>query len=137
MTFEEASRKYELPLKVFHRLRELGLVKGDPLAGEDIHAVEIVRAVYGDRVLLRAQLARFDRATREDLICTAELAKWERYVVNRYRNHVTRESGGKLYVKQVADEIRRYYGIEKTPGVIGRIYRLRKRAYNELRRRTR
>ena len=135
MTFEEASRKYELPIKVFHRLRELGLVKGDPLADGDIHAVEIVRALYGDRVLLRAQLAKFDRATREDLVRTAELAKWERYVVNRYRNHVTRESGN-LHVKQVADEIKRYYGIEKTPGVIGRIYRLRKRAYNELRRRT-
>ena len=135
MTFEEASRKYELPLKVFHRLRELGLVKGDPLADGDIHAVEIVRVVYGDRVLLRAQLAKFDRATREDLVRTAELAKWERYVVNRYRNHVTRDSG-KLYVKQVADEIKRYYRVEKTPDVIARIYRLRKRAYNELRRRT-
>ena len=104
MTFEEASRKYELPLKVFHRLRELGLVKGDPLVDGDIHAVEIVRALYGDRGLLRAQLAKFDRATREDLVRTAELAKWERYVVNRYRNHVTRDCG-KLYVKQVADEI--------------------------------
>jgi len=135
MTFEEASRKYELPLKVFHRLRELGLVKGDPLADGDIHAVEIVRVVYGDRVLLRAQLAKFDRATREDLVRTAELAKWERYVVNRYRNHVTRDSG-KLYVKQVADEIKRYYRVEKTPDVIARIYRLRKRAYNQLRRRT-
>jgi hypothetical protein len=135
MTFEEASRKYELPLKVFHRLRELGLVKGDPLADGDIHAVEIVHAIYGDRVLLRAQLARFDRATRENLVRTAELAKWERYVVNRYRNHVTRDSG-KLYVKQVADEIKRYYGVEKTSEVIARIYRLRKRAYNELRRRT-
>jgi len=135
MTFAEASRKYKLPLKVFRRLRELGLVKGDPLADEDIHAIEIVRAVYGDRVLLRAQLARFDRATREDLVRTPELAKWERYVVNRYRNHVTKKSG-KLYVKQVADEIRRYYGIEKTPEVIARIYCLRKRAYNELRRRT-
>ena len=135
MTFEEASRKYELPLKVFHRLQELGLVKGDPLADGDIHAVEIVRVVYGDRVLLRAQLAKFDRATREDIIRTAELAKWERYVVNRYRNHVTRDSG-KLYVKQVADEIKRYYGVEKTSEVITRIYHLRKRAYNELRRRT-
>ena len=135
MTFEEASRKYELPLKVFHRLRELGLVKGDPLADGDIHAVEIVRAVYGDRVLLRAQLAKFNRATREDFVRTAELAKWERYVVNRYRNHVTRDCG-KLYVKQVADEIKRYYGVEKTSEVITRIYRLRKRAYNELRRRT-
>jgi hypothetical protein len=135
MTFEEASRKYELPLKVFHRLRELGLVKGDPLADGDIHAVEIVRVVYGDRVLLRAQLAKFDRATREDLVRTAELAKWERYIVNRYRNHVTRDSG-KLYVKQVADEIKRYYEVEKTPEVIARIYRLRKRAYNEVRRRT-
>ena len=77
MTFEEASRKYELPLKVFHRLRELGLVKGDPLADGDIHAVEIVRVVYGDRVLLRAQLAKFNRATREDFVRTAELAKPE------------------------------------------------------------
>lgn len=134
MTFEEASKKYELPLKVFHRLRALGLVKGDPLADGDIHAVEIVHAVYGDRVLLRAQLARFDRATRENLVRTPELAKWERYVVNRYRNHITKKSG-KLYVKQVADELKRYYEIEKTPEVIARIYRLRKRAYNELRRR--
>ena len=136
MTVEEASRKYKLPLKVFHRLRELGLVKGDFLADEDIRAVEIVRTIYGDRILLRAQFARFDRATREDLVRTPELVKWERYVINRYRNHVTRESG-KLYVKQVADEIKRYYGIEKTPEVIGRIYLLRKRAYNELRRRNR
>ena len=135
MTFEEASKRYKLPLRVFYRLLELGLIKGDPLAGGDIHAVEIVRAVYGDRILLRAQLAKFDRATREDIIRTAELAKWERYVVNRYRNHVTRDSG-KLYVKQVADEIKRYYGVEKTSEVITRIYRLRKRAYNELRRRT-
>ncbi len=135
MTFEEASKRYKLPLRVFYRLLELGLIKGDPLAGGDIHAVEIVRAVYGDRILLRAQLAKFDRATREDFVRTAELAKWERYVVNRYRNHVTRDCG-KLYVKQVADEIKRYYGVEKTSEVITRIYRLRKRAYNELRRRT-
>ncbi len=135
MTFEEASKRYKLPLRVFYRLRELDLIKGDPLTDGDIHAVEIVRALYGDRVLLRAQLAKFDRATREDIVRTAELAKWERYVVNRYRNHVTRDSG-KLYVKQVADEIKRYYGVEKTPEVIAKIYHLRKRAYNELRRRT-
>ena len=76
MTFEEASKRYKLPLRVFYRLLELGLIKGDPLAGGDIHAVEIVRAVYGDRILLRAQLAKFDRATREDFVRTAELAKW-------------------------------------------------------------
>ncbi len=137
MTFGEASRKYRLPLKVFYRLRELGLVIGDPLTGEDIRTVEIVSALYGDIVLLRTQLSKLNRARREDLVRTAELAKWERYVVNRYRKHITRESGGKLYVKQVGDEIRRYYGIEKTPEVIGRIYHLRKRTYNELKRRTR
>ena len=136
MTFKTGSSKYRLPLKVFHRLRELGLIT-DPLTGEDIHAIEFLSAVYGDRVLLRAQLAKFDLATREDLVRTAELAKWERYVANRYRNHITRKSGKKLYVKQVADEIRRYYGIEKTFRVIRRIYQLRKKTYNELQGRTR
>ena len=137
MTFAEASRKYKLSLKVFHRMRELGLITSDPLTGEDAHTIEIVSVLYGDMVLLRAQLSKFDRARREDLVRTAELAKWERYVVNRYRNHITRKSGGNLYVKQVADEIRRYYGIEKTFEVIKRIYQLRKRAYKELERRTR
>jgi hypothetical protein len=136
MTFEEASKKYKLPIKVLHRLQELGLISGNPLTEDDIHAVEIVSSLYGDMTLLRAQLAKFDRATREDLVSMAELAKWERYVVNRYRNHIARKSGGRLYVQQVADEIRRYYGIEKTNEVIKRIYQLRKRTYKELARKT-
>ena len=131
MTFKTASSKYSLPVKVFHHLRELGLIT-DPLTGEDIHAIEFLSAVYGNRVLLRAQLAKFDLATREDLVRTAELVKWERYVVNRYRKHITEKSGKKLYVSQVADEIGRYYGIEKTFEVIKRIYQLRRKTYNDL-----
>jgi len=137
MTFEEASRKHKLPLKVFHRLRELGLITGTTLTDDDVKNVEFMSRIYADTVLLKIQLARFSRVRREDLVRTAELAKWESYVFNRYRNHIMKKSRGRLYVKQVADEIRRYYGTEKTFDVIKRIYRLRKKAYNELQRRTR
>ncbi len=137
MTFEEASKRFNLPVKVLYRLRELGLITGTTLTDDDVKNVEFMSRVYWDPVVLKARLARLSRARREDLVRTAELARWESYVFNRYRNHVMKKSRGRLYVKQVADEISRYYGIGKTFGVIKRIYRLRKKAYNELQRRTR
>ena len=137
MTFEEASRKFNLPLKYLYRLREQGLITGAILTDVDVKTVEITSRVYWDPVALKTRLARLSRKRREDLIRTAELARWESYVVNRYRNHIMKKSGRRLYVKQVADEIRRYYGIEKTFETIRKIYRLRKKAYNELQRRVR
>jgi hypothetical protein len=137
MTFEEASRRFNLPLKFLYRLREQRFITGPILTDADVKTVEIVSWVYWDPVALRARLSRISRARREDLIRTADLAKWESYVFNRYRNHIMNKSGGRLYVKQLADEIKRYYAIEKTYEVIRRIYRLRKKAHNELQRRTR
>jgi hypothetical protein len=135
MTFEEASRKYKLPIKVLHRLRELGLITGNMLTDSDTQTADIMSRIYGDPVLLRAQISKFNKARREGLIRAPELTKWERYVINRYANHIAKKSGGRLYVKQIADEISRYYGIEKSSAVIGRIYQLRKRTYNDMRRR--
>lgn len=134
MTFKEASRKFRLPLKVLFRLRDLGLVQ-ENLTDADVNALKIVSRIYGDIVLLRVQIARLSMARRENLIRMPEMAKWERYVVNRYRTHITAKSGGRLYVRQVADEIGRYYGIEKSSPVIKRIYQLRKKAYKDLERR--
>ena len=51
MTFEEASKKYKLPIKVLHRLQELGLISGNPLTEDDIHAVEIVSSLYGQSLI--------------------------------------------------------------------------------------
>lgn len=137
MTFADASRRFNLPVKILCRLLELGLIAGTTLKDDDEKIVAFMSKIYADTALLRIQLSRFSRVRREDLIRTAELAKWESYVFNRYRNHIMKKTGGRLYVKQVADEIRRYYGMRKTFEVIRRIYQLRKKAYNELQRRTR
>ena len=134
MTFEEASEQYKLPLKVLYRLRELDLIYGDMLTDCDARTVEIVSRIYGDSFLLRAQIAKLSRVRRENLIRTPDLAKWERYVINRYVNHITKKSAGRLYVRQIADEISRYYGILKSSATIRRIYQLRKRAYKDLER---
>ena len=133
MTFEEASRRFNLPVKVFYRLRELGLITGTTLTDADVKTVELVSRVFGDPVLLRTRLARFSKARREDLVRTADLNKWESYIFNRYRNHIMKKSGKRLYVKRIASEINYYYGIEKSFTVIRRIYQLRKRAYKSLR----
>lgn len=137
MTFEEAARKFNLPLKYLYRLRDLGIVTGAILTDADVKTVEIASRVYWDPIALRSRLSRLSRKRREDLIRTAELARWESYVFNRYRNHIMKKSVGRIYVKQVADEIRRYYGIEKTFETIRKIYQLRKKAYYELQRRVR
>jgi len=134
MTFEEASERFKLPLKVLFRLHGLGIVKGIILTEADANAIEVVSRIYGDTVLLRSQISRMSKSRRENLIRTAEMAKWERYVVNRYMTHIAERSGGRLYVSQVADEIGRYYGIAKSPPIIRRIYQLRKKAYKELER---
>jgi len=137
MTFKEAARKFRLPLKYLYRLREQGLITGAILTDADVKTVEIASRVYWDPIALRSRLSRLSRKRREDLIRTAELARWESYVFNRYRNHIMEKSGRRLYVRQVADEIKRYYEIEKTFEVVRRIYRLRKKAYYELQRRIR
>lgn len=129
MIYKEASQKFKLPLKVLYRLSELKLINNDHLTDLDARTLLIVARIYGDPVLLRAQISKLSLASRISLITAPDLAKWERYIVNRYVNHIAEKSGGRLYVKQIADEIRRYYGVQKSSSVIKRIYSLRKRAY--------
>ncbi|MFB3926905.1 MAG: hypothetical protein ACE14T_12715 [Syntrophales bacterium] len=132
MTFEEASKRFNLPVKVFYHLCERGFITGTTLTDADVKTVELVSRIFGDPVLLRTRLAKFSKARREDLIRTANLNKWESYIFNRYRNHIMKKSGKRLYVKRVANEINYYYRVEKSFTVIRRIYQLRKRAYKSL-----
>jgi hypothetical protein len=124
-TITEYSRKSPLPRKILLLLQRKQIIQ-DPLTQEDLIGLHLLEQVWGDRNVLRPQISRMSRSTREKFIRTVALSsKWERYAYSRYFNQ---EPGSRLSLKQVIEEIQITFRFELSKQQISRIRNIRSKA---------
>lgn len=123
-SYAKASR---LPLKTLHWMVSRKIIH-NPLTEEDLLGLKMLEQLWGDREILRTQLATFSRTRRLALINTAGIAtKWERYAFSRFQNL---QPGKRLGMSQVIDEIELTFGFVLNPSHISKLYQVRRKAYN-------
>jgi len=124
-TITEFSRKSPLPRKILLLLQRKQIIQ-DPLTPENLNGLHLLEQVWGDRNVLRPQVARMSRLAREKFIRTVALnSKWERYAYSRYFNQ---EPGSRLSLQQVVEEIQTTFRFELTKHQISRIRNIRSKA---------
>jgi len=125
-----------IPARLVRELSARGhLAPGLPPA--DAQKVEWLAEFWREEWFIR--LAMSYRSIRQRLLLAAkaDLSKWERYVFQRYVNAALRRKAGekaprKLYLNDVAEEVKFNYGVP-LPVVIKRIPAIRWRARRFLR----
>lgn len=124
-TITEFSRKSPLPRKILLLLERKQIIQ-DPLTPENLNGLRLLEQVWGNRNVLRPQIARMSRLAREKFIRTVALSsKWERYAYSRYFNQ---EPGSRLSLQQVIEEIQITFRFELTKQQISRIRNIRSKA---------
>ena len=123
--FETQSR---LPYKILKWMETEKYIR-DPLSEEDLIGLRLLEKVWCNREVLRCQLSTFSKERRLNLISSADIkTKWERYAYSRYRNLKGDE---KLPMKMLIEEIQLTFNFQLNHSHIRKLYRVRKRVYNE------
>ncbi len=114
--------KRNVPRKIIIHFLEKGFI-GDPLNEVDLHNLEFLQTIWGNREMVRAQFAKFSRKEREIFVRTVVYsAKWERYVYNRFYNL---PQGEILSVNRVLGEIEDIFHFKPEAEVKQRVLQLR------------
>jgi len=101
----------------------------NPLSEEDLIGLKMLEKLWGNREILRTQLAGFSKKRRLGLIETADIAtKWERYAFSRFQNI---QPGQRLSMDQVINEIELTFGFILKASHIRRLYQIRRKSYNQ------
>ena len=117
-----------IPQKTLYLLVKEQLIH-NPLTDEDLQKLLFLEKIWGNREILRTQLARFSKKRRLKLIETADIpTKWERYAFSRFKNI---QPGNRVTMEQVIDEIEITFGFLLKVSHIKRLYQMRKKAYNQ------
>jgi len=123
MTPDELAQSFRIPRKALRLLQKNALLSFPPTEAE-INNLSFLSHVWGKREFLKLQLACLSQKNRKKLLLTAELTKPESYVLNRYLNR----NGRRIYVRQLLDELRSYYGVPNSPDTKKLIRRMRRKA---------
>jgi len=127
MEIKNYAKDSRLPLKTLYWMVSRKIIH-NPLTEEDVIGLKILEKLWGNREILRTQLARFSRKRRLALINTADIAtKWERYAFSRFQNI---QPGKKLAMNQVIDEIELTFGFVLQASHIKKLYQIRRKTYN-------
>jgi len=125
LSITEYAHTSAIPRKTLLLLQRKAIIQ-DPLTQEDLTGLHLLEQVWGNKDVLRPQVARMSRGTREQFIRTVALhTKWERYAYSRYFNQ---EPGNRLSLGQVVAEIQITFRFELTRKEIARIRKIRTRA---------
>lgn len=117
-----------LPLKTLYWLVKQKIIH-NPLSEEDLIGLKMLERLWGNREILRTQLAGFSKKRRLGLIETADIAtKWERYAFSRFQNI---QPGQRLSMDQVINEIELTFGFILKASHIRRLYQVRRKSYNQ------
>ena len=125
MTISEYARQSQIPQRVLRQLQREGIIE-DPLCREDHLNLQFLEKIWGKKEVLRPQLSRMSMKARLNFLRTTDLtSKWERYAYTRFRSQ---ESGQKLAMQTVLDEIETTFSFRLNRQQIKRLYRIRNRA---------
>ena len=125
MEIKEFAARSTLPGHVLFYLNREGIIQ-NPLSPDELICLQFLERIWGRKPVLRAQLGRLSMKARLSFLRTANLqSKWERYAYSRFRNL---ESGKKLAVQSLIEEIQTTFGFFMNTKQIKRLYTLRNRA---------
>lgn len=125
MEIKEFAARSTLPGHVLFYLNREGIIQ-NPLSPDELICLQFLERIWGRKPVLRAQLSRLSMKARLSFLRTANLqSKWERYAYTRFRNL---ESGQKLGVQSLIEEIQTTFGFFMNTKQIKRLYTLRNRA---------
>jgi hypothetical protein len=124
MTLEEAAKQFRMPLEALKKMHGEGLLS-DPLALDEISNLSFLSYFWGKPFWLRRQLMKMKVKSRLAFVRTVDFSKTEAYVFNRYYNV---ERGTRLSVGDIAQELKKYYGVPITKDLMRTIFRIRRKA---------
>ena len=125
MNITEYATVSSIPKRILRFLNREGFIT-DPLCQEDLICLKFLEQIWGEKEVLRAQLCRLSMKARLSFLRTADLpTKWERYAYSRFYNL---ESGKKLTMLMVIEEIQTTFGFLLNRQQIKRLYTIRNRA---------
>jgi hypothetical protein len=125
LSIRDYAARSSIPRRILLYLNRIGIIQ-DPLSSKDQVGLQLLEKIWGNREVLRSQLSRLSMKTRLSLIRTAAIStKWERYAYSRYYNQ---ETGKKLPLKKVVEEIETTFLFRLSDQHIKRLYRIRNRA---------
>ncbi|MGB3209290.1 MAG: hypothetical protein WBB19_01150 [Desulforhopalus sp.] len=128
MEIPSYAKTSRLPLKTLYWLVSQEIIR-TPLTEEDVVGLKMFEKLWGNREMLRTQLAMFSRKRRLVLIESVGIpTKWERYAFSRFRNI---EPGKRLAMDQVISEIELTFGFVLKASHIKKLYQIRRKAYNQ------
>ena len=128
MDIKNYAKTSPLPLRTLYWMVSRKFIS-NPLTKTDLIGLRLLENLWGKRELLRTQLAQFSNKRRKRLTRTAELeTKWERYAFSRFHNN---PPGSKLPMKQVVSEIEITFGFLLQPHHVRKLYRIRRKVYNQ------
>jgi hypothetical protein len=99
----------------------------EPLKQGSIDNLAFLSQFWGKSYWLKRQISRMNTKTRHALVRTSDLGKVGSYIFNRYYNA---EQGERNPVKQVAEELNRYYGVPVTGKLLKQIRTIRRKVEN-------
>jgi hypothetical protein len=123
---KEISGKFKIPQFVIRHLVKKGTVSC-PFNERDMEVLRFLGGIYRDDVVLRALLAKRSVKERNRLIRTAGMDKIELYIYSRFSDF----SGRRLTVSRVASELASFYDVPISKSLIGKIYKIRRKVYND------
>jgi len=115
-----------IPKRLLSYLMRKGVLSQPP-SQEEILGLHFLATIWGDKEVLRAQVAKMSLRARKSFLQTAELTtKWERYAYSRFLNS---EPGMRLSMARVVAEIESTFAFVVNKAQVKQLYRLRNRAY--------
>lgn len=139
MLLYEVAKEVDLPADVIAKFQELSVVH-KPITYDDVELLKIIQKAWGNKTLIRSQLANYTRTQRIKLIKITDLSeKWERWVYLRFmENDIRYDSAGKMInpedrilVNNLAEQVEDLYCVPNCNHTRKRIKKIREIAEND------
>lgn len=128
MDINQYSRQSRLPHKIL-RWMVAEMIISNPLTKDDLAGLSLLEKVWWKKEIIRAQMIKFSKKDRRTFIRTIDLeTKWERYAYSRLLNL---PSGKNLPMDKLINELELTFNFRLKPLHIRRLYRVKKRVYNQ------
>ena len=132
MNYDEFSKISDIPKNILVKLFVEGLLD-ESLSEANVQCLRFLEKVWNNKVICRAwirkYLSRKNKKERWIFFATVDLeSRWERYAFTRFLNQ--NQSGRRIRMANVIEEIREYYGLELNHFQQRRLYAIRERVYN-------
>lgn len=130
MNIEDFAKESSIPLKTLRFLVKNYFVE-NPLTEKDVIGLKFLEDLWGNRDVLRPQMALFSEKRRATFLRTVDIeTKWERYAFSRFSNLEPEQN---VRMKTVIQEIECTFGFKPNIFQIKRIYKVRMAVYNRRR----